>query len=268
LSCLLSLLGLHFLVCLILVLAMETTRLVVSGVPFDFGRDSLSRLAREWVAATAVLPLWFFGLGRSAPKPAGDALTARVPVVLIPGYGLNRAHMGLLALHLRRHGWRWVHAINNNPWSTPLPVYARNLAQEVDAVLRASGATKVDLVGHSMGGLVAAWYINHMGGKAQVRQLITLGTPWRGSLTHVLARRQQARDFAPGSELLTKLGAPGVPTTAVWSPEDALVLPTENNLPEAEIHQIELPHLGHLDMLASARAFAAVSSQLLVDPTP
>jgi hypothetical protein len=266
-SCLLSLLGLHFGACLVFVIASETARMVVAGTPFEFSPSNLSRLAREWVFAAALVPVWFAGLGRAPPRQSRDSHGERTPVLLIPGYGLNRAHMGLLAMHLRRHGWPWVHAINNEPWSTPIPVFARNLAQEVDALRQASGATQVDLVGHSMGGLIAAWYINHMGGAPHVRQLITLGTPWRGTLTHVLLRRRQARDCAPESELLQKLGPPAVPTTAVWSPHDALILPTENNITEG-VQGLELPQLGHIDMLASARVFASVANLLMEEAKP
>src|SRR4029453_437009 len=40
---------------------------------------------------------------------------------------------------------------------------------------------KVTFVCHSMGGLVARWYIEHCGGAEITRKLITLGTPYRGA---------------------------------------------------------------------------------------
>jgi pimeloyl-ACP methyl ester carboxylesterase len=51
--------------------------------------------------------------------------------------------------------------------------------------LRAQGGAyadaKVVFVCHSMGGLVARWYIEKCGGAEVTRKLITLGTPWRGA---------------------------------------------------------------------------------------
>jgi pimeloyl-ACP methyl ester carboxylesterase len=41
--------------------------------------------------------------------------------------------------------------------------------------------TRVDVVAHSMGGLVARWYVEHGGGAAHVDRLVTCGTPHRGS---------------------------------------------------------------------------------------
>jgi pimeloyl-ACP methyl ester carboxylesterase len=43
-------------------------------------------------------------------------------------------------------------------------------------------AGKVNLVGHSMGGLVIAGYLQRLGGEAPVEKVATLGTPFRGSL--------------------------------------------------------------------------------------
>lgn len=42
---------------------------------------------------------------------------------------------------------------------------------------------KLVLIGHSMGGLVARWFIEKEGGAEITRKLITLGTPWRGAAT-------------------------------------------------------------------------------------
>jgi hypothetical protein len=41
---------------------------------------------------------------------------------------------------------------------------------------------KIIFICHSMGGLVARWYIEKEGGSALTRKLITLGTPYRGAL--------------------------------------------------------------------------------------
>jgi pimeloyl-ACP methyl ester carboxylesterase len=62
--------------------------------------------------------------------------------------------------------------------------YAADLAAFVDAVLRATGAEKVDLVGHSMGGLVARSYLQFHEGYARVRRLLLVSSPVTGvSLT-------------------------------------------------------------------------------------
>ena len=58
---------------------------------------------------------------------------------------------------------------------------AQALRSFVDGVRSSTGAAKVDLVGHSQGGLVARAYVKWYGGATKVDSLITLGTPNRGT---------------------------------------------------------------------------------------
>lgn len=58
---------------------------------------------------------------------------------------------------------------------------AQDLARFVDGVRAATGADRVDLVGHSQGGLVARQYVKYLGGAATVDNLISLGTPHYGT---------------------------------------------------------------------------------------
>lgn len=55
------------------------------------------------------------------------------------------------------------------------------LASYVDAVLAATGADRVDLIGHSQGGLVARYFVKELGGAAVVDSLISLGAPHYGT---------------------------------------------------------------------------------------
>lgn len=51
---------------------------------------------------------------------------------------------------------------------------AREVGAYIDKVLAATGASKVDLVGHSEGGLVPLYYINHLGGVRRIDKMISL----------------------------------------------------------------------------------------------
>ena len=82
-------------------------------------------------------------------------------------------------------------------------------------MLRTSGAQQVDLVGHSMGGLVAAFYVNALGGHTRVRRLVTLGAPWKGTATWVFGGRREARDMAPDSDVVKAVQELKTPTTAI-----------------------------------------------------
>jgi pimeloyl-ACP methyl ester carboxylesterase len=59
---------------------------------------------------------------------------------------------------------------------------ARAIRQPLDELRKVDRDAKVQLICHSMGGLVARWYIAYEGGAADIRRLITIGTPHRGAL--------------------------------------------------------------------------------------
>ena len=87
----------------------------------------------------------------------------------------------------------------------------------------------VAVVGHSMGGLVARYYVQRMGGDARVHTLVTLGTPHEGSQLAHLLPLPLVRQLQPDSELIRELHepAPGCRTRflAIWSDLDQLVVP-------------------------------------------
>ena len=229
-------------------------------------RANVSTFCREWAVCTFVVLTWPFGIRNAAPRrvpavPESEEDDAPIPVVLVPGYGVNRAYLSFLQMYLRRRGWPWVAAINHRPFSRPIPHYAERLGLYVDDVLRASGAEQVDLVGHSMGGLVAAFYVNALGGHTRVRRLVTLGAPWKGTATWVFGGRREARDMAPDSDVVKAVQELKTPTTAIWSRSDAMIFPAERAKPDGG-DAIELANLGHNEMLFSARVFRLVADVL------
>jgi len=58
---------------------------------------------------------------------------------------------------------------------------AAKLKIQLDNILQHSGARKVNLITHSMGGLDARQYITHLGGHEHISSMTSIGTPHRGS---------------------------------------------------------------------------------------
>lgn len=232
-------------------------------------KEHLSCYAREvavhWIYGLTAA----FGLVQPPPRPFGPALDpeeGEVPVLLVPGYGVNRACMFWLAAWLRRRGWRWVWPVTPRPRGGGVFGYAVRLNEQVDRLRAVSGAERVDLVAHSMGGVVVACMLLQLGGAQRVRRVITLGTPWAGSRLGVFGRLAEARDMTPGSPLLGALGPLPVPVVSLFSRWDHMVVPVESAwVPWAEM--VEIPRCGHLEMLYSARVARAVG-HLLRRPEP
>lgn len=127
----------------------------------------------------------------------------------------------------------------------PIDKSAEQLSAYVDKVLAATGATKVDLVGHSQGGMMPRYYLKFLGGAAKVDQLVAISPSNRGTtlsgLTNLLPYFPGAREWLSlstpalaqqiiGSDFLTKLNAggdtvPGVRYTVIATKYDEVVTP-------------------------------------------
>ena len=109
--------------------------------------------------------------------------------------------------------------------STTAPQIAAKIAQ----IERDTGASQVVVVAHSMGGLVARSYVRAFG-PSHVRRLVTLGTPYAGSMHAWLMHGASLTDMRPGSRYLGSLREPtaeekAVPTVSIWSWHDTMVTP-------------------------------------------
>jgi hypothetical protein len=97
---------------------------------------------------------------------------------------------------------------------------AEELRTFVGKVLSKSGASKVDLVGHSQGGMMPNYYIKLLGGASKVNELIGLAPSNHGTtldgLTNLLEDFPFASEFTTG--LLELLGAPSLPEQEETSP--------------------------------------------------
>jgi len=88
---------------------------------------------------------------------------------------------------------------------------AQELAGEVDTVLRQTGASKVDLVGHSQGGMMPRYYLKNLGGGSKVDDLVAI-SPSNHGTTQPLASPLGAgcpacAEQAAGSSFITQLNS-------------------------------------------------------------
>ncbi|HEY2191629.1 MAG TPA: alpha/beta fold hydrolase [Actinomycetospora sp.] len=203
---------------------------------------------------------------RTDPLPPGersllvsDLDGAGTPVLLVHGIVDNRSIFVHLARVLRRRGHGTVQAVNYSPLTAltgDIRAAARDLGQHVERLCAASGSDRVHIVGHSLGGLIARYYVQRLGGDALVDTLVTLGTPHRGSrIAHLLPPTVVPRQLLPDSDLLRELDepAPGCRTRflAVWSRMDQLIVPQRNARlahPDLQVSNVRLDHVGHMAM--------------------
>jgi pimeloyl-ACP methyl ester carboxylesterase len=198
---------------------------------------------------------------------------AAVPVLLVHGIVDNRSIFVHLARVLRRRGHGTVQAVNYSPMTAltgDIRAAARDLGQHVERLCAVSGSDRVHVVGHSLGGLIARYYVQRLGGDARVDTLVTLGTPHRGSaIAHLLPPTLVPRQLQPGSDLLRELDEPAVGCRtrflAVWSRMDQLIVPQRNarlTHPDLQVSNVRLDHVGHMAMTIDPEAVHLVTCAL------
>ncbi|ASF13060.1 lipase [Nocardia brasiliensis] len=157
-------------------------------------------------AAATALPeryQFFAGIGDELANPGGsqpgtndfDCTPAPAhpnPVVLVHGTGGSRqTNWSAYAPMLKNQGY-CVFALTYGtlPGQWPLSSLggmlrmedsAAQLATFVDRVLAATGARKVDIIGHSQGTLMPNYYAKYLGGAAKIDKYIALGPVWQGA---------------------------------------------------------------------------------------
>jgi pimeloyl-ACP methyl ester carboxylesterase len=183
----------------------------------------MSRRTIAAVATTAVVAM----MGAVAPgasaavdqSPAGTnnfacrpTASHPRPLVLLEGLGGNSGGWAYMAPGLLRAGYcvftitygvdpriAWFPVVPEG--TIPMEQSSGELAAFVDRVLAATGAPKVDLIGHSEGTVMPRWYLERRGGVAKVQKFIALTPLWRGT---ELGGTWMMRDGAP--PLLRTLG--------------------------------------------------------------
>lgn len=233
--------------------------------------STVRELGREiWLALLwqPLLPL-FYLVGRRLPVVRRAARGDSVPVVFVHGYMQNRVDFVSLARALDRRGLGPLYAINY-PWFLDIGSNARRLSRFVAEVCAETKAPLVDLVCHSMGGLVA---MEMLGGEAaknelHVRKCVTIATPhagvaWRGPMIGLGASM-----LRKGSKLLTAQAGYklALPTLSLYSTHDNVVFPmTTSQLATRGGTDVAIEGLGHLSILFSPVVAERVAS-FLADP--
>ena len=222
-------------------------------------RPAAQLVAREALAFAAAGLLFPFGLGRGA-DPSPRKAEQRT-LVLVHGYlGSSGPFLPLLG-YLRMAG---IGPIRRFDYRSSDGVERAAVALR-DALRAKVRGGRIDLVCHSMGGLVARFYLQNLGGARRVDRCITLATPHRGTYSAYWVASRVGRELRPDSALLEKLAATRdraarVRFSSIVAGSDNIVLPRRFAADEDVVH---VPDIGHVGLLFSPTVFRAVSQRLL-----
>jgi triacylglycerol lipase len=193
-------------------------------------------------------------------RPGGSA----EPVVLVPGLADNLAVFTRLRPALEDCGVGPVVGFAYSPLIGDVRSMAAKLAEQVEQLCAITGAARVRLVGHSLGGLIARYYVQRLGGHDRVDLVVTVATPHRGTMAAwLLPPLPVVRQLRPDSELYAELAEPAQECRTRFvtfsSGDDAVILPARNGQldhPDLPTRNIVLPGMGH---------FTLVDHRLVID---
>ena len=214
----------------------------------DLGLWLRAGLREVWDAARAFYVAQPFFARQ--PLVSAPPSAKRQPVLLLHGYFCNRALWQPLAKRLAAAG-HCVAAIDLEPTWGSIDDYAPQIAQAVAALQRETGAARVALVGHSMGGLAARAYLRAWG-DAAVDRVVTLGTPHRGTRHARFGQGLNVQQMRPDSPWLMALAASENRDlrsrfTVILSLQDNIVAPQAiQTLPDART--VHVHGIGHVSL--------------------
>lgn len=199
----------------------------------------------------------------------GDVVAAGTPILLVHGLVDNRSVFTRLRRSLQRRGFGRVLTLNYSPFTSDVRTAAAQLAGLVERTCEETGYERVHVVGHSLGGLVARYYVQLLGGDARVHTLVTLGSPHGGTRAAYLWPQRIGRQLRPGSDLMRELAAPvescRTRFVAFWSDLDHLIVPNRGarvDHPDLSARNVLLHGVGHMSLPISGRVAHEIAQLL------
>jgi triacylglycerol esterase/lipase EstA (alpha/beta hydrolase family) len=136
---------------------------------------------RRLIAAAMALVVLILAAPLSGTAQAATA----DPVIIVAGTSANQPLASVfyapMAARLRADGYRvYIFGLPGGGLGD-IAQTSQSLNTFADSVRAQTGASKVDLIGHSQGGLVGRYYIKSLGGASEVDSMISLGAPHYGT---------------------------------------------------------------------------------------
>jgi triacylglycerol lipase len=169
------------------------------------------------------------------------------PVVMVHGIFRDHRLMARLSRVFEQAGRRVLTPdLTPNNGSAGINQLALQLGEYLDENLGPD--EQCDIIGHSMGGMVARAYVQRHGGRRRVRRLVTLAAPHQGTIMAWLLPGAGVRDLRPDSVFLRDLASDvhsleGILVASYWTPFDAIIVPPRSSeMPVGHNRRVWLAH--------------------------
>lgn len=209
-------------------------------------------------------------------RPAAAKVSAleapeRGAVLLIHGHNGKGEDMDTLGRYLAERGWKPKSvSLVSEDWD--MARLADQVGVYVEALCHESGQSKIDVVGYSIGGIAARYYIKNHQGDRRITRLVTLSSPHHGMAYAALGPWiTVAHQLTPGGEFLKTLNQPDetpgdVTYTCIWSTGDyTQILPFGSGRLNGAFN-VRTSKTPHPRMASDPKLFPAVAEGLSVAP--
>jgi triacylglycerol esterase/lipase EstA (alpha/beta hydrolase family) len=226
--------------------------------------------ARKHLAQLPVMGLSMLGPRSTTVEPLPD--DGHNPIVLVHGLAGHPGNFMALRQYLALKGRKRVYAIDFGS-AESIDLMAAMLRDFITAVVERNELpddAQVDLVAHSMGGVVTRMAVEDPATARRIACVITMASPHSGTYTARLGATTPTTELRPGSAVVERMarqlpwdvraGRPRL--VALWSAADLIVLPGEGGqVPGAE--NIELPGYTHYSYFLNPEAWRLIHRLML-----
>lgn len=238
---------------------------VVSGVPLVWISNSNDAVTVSSDGLVTAIKLGSATITATAQQISATATISVLhdPIIFVHGFQSSGAIWTTMIDRLKADGWTdaplvtWTYDTNISNVTI-----AQQLQMKTDSLLTVTGARKIDLIAHSMGGLSSRYFSKNLGGSDKIDALVFLGTPNHGASLANFCGIPSCLEMRPGSTFLTALNSgdetPGAARYATWwSPCDQSVTPVESPALEGATNT-QTACIAHTDLYTDATVYAQV----------
>jgi triacylglycerol lipase len=216
-------------------------------------------VSRRLTAILAAIALCITG---AALAPAA---MAKEPILFVHGWSESASAWNTMIANFEKDGYAKseLSAYSYNTSNSNKTTAENEVKSRVEALKKATGATKVDIVAHSMGSLNTRWYIKFVaGGEANVDDWVSLGGPNHGTEFANFCFGTACTEMRVGSKFLAELNAGDETPGAVnygtwWSPCDEIINP-DSSVALSGATNTKTACLSHAALRTDATVYAQV----------
>ena len=186
------------------------------------------------------------------------------PILFVHGYTESSSVWKTMISNFEKNGYSKseLSAYSYNTSQSNVIDAEKEVKPRVETLLKNTGATKVDIIAHSMGSLNSRYYIKNLGGDTKVDDWVSLGGPNHGTDTANWCFSASCVEMRVGSKFLNELNATDETPGAVnygtwWSPCDSIINP-DSSVALSGATNTKTACISHTDLMNDSTVFGQV----------